>query len=341
MSKPQKNELLVKISPSIVIFVVLFLATIWFIEKIKNILFITFIAYIISVGLNKPICKIQDKFHWKRSTSSVAIYFIFIVIVSLFLALIVPPFAREFSTMLGSFKLPPEIDRLLNTFELNLQDISQLSAQWSGSLSTAYSVISSTFSGVFTVIMTLVISLYISIEKGQVVRDFSWLTQDHKLIKHFDEAAHEINIQLGNWIRGEFTLMLIVGTLVFVGTALIGLPYPLPLALLAGMMEIIPNIGPTVSAIPAILIALVTLGWPGALVTLLLYIIIQQLENNLIVPRIMQRNVNVSGLTVILGILIGGSIFGVAGALLAVPSIIVIRTIFETWIKYKPKGDLI
>jgi predicted PurR-regulated permease PerM len=55
----------------------------------------------------------------------------------------------------------------------------------------------------------------------------------------------------------------------------------------------------------------------------------------------MQRNINVSGLTVILGILIGGSIFGVAGALLAIPSIIVLKTIFETWVKYKPKGDLI
>lgn len=341
MPKPKKDELLVKISPSIVVFIFLFLVGIWFIEKIKNILFITFIAYIISVGLNKPICKIQNKFAWKRSTSSIFVYFIFTVIVGFFLALIVPPLVSEFSIMLSTFQLPPEIEMMFDTFELNLQDISRFTEQWGGSLSTAISVISSTFSGIFTVIMTLVISLYMSIEKGQVVRDFSWLTRDDKKIKQFKEAVHEINIQLGNWIRGEFTLMLIVGTMVFIGTALIGLPYPLPLALLAGMMEIIPNIGPTVSAIPAIFIALITLGWPGAIVTLALYILIQQLENNLIVPRIMQRNVNVSGLTVILGILIGGTIFGVAGALLAVPTIIVLRTVFETWVKYKPKGDLI
>ncbi len=341
MSKPNKDELLVKISPSIIVFVFFFLLGIWFIGKIKNILFITFIAYIMSVGLNKPICKIQDKFSWKRSTSSILVYFIFSIILGLFLALILPPLVSEFSIMLSTLQLPPEIDKMFDTFELNLQDISRLTEQWGGSLSTVVNVISSTFSGVFTVIMTLVISLYISIEKGQVVRDFSWLTRDDKKIKQFKEALNEINIQLGNWIRGEFILMLVVGTMVFVGTALIGLPYPLPLALLAGMMEIIPNVGPTVSAIPAIFIALVTLGWPGAVVTLVLYILIQQLENNLIVPRVMQRNVNVSGLTVILGILIGGSIFGVAGALLAVPTIIVLRTIFETWIKHKPKGGLI
>jgi predicted PurR-regulated permease PerM len=341
MAKAQKDELLVKISPSIVIFIVLFLASIWFVEKIKDVLFITFIAYIISVGLNKSINKIQDKFHWKRASSSILVYSLFAIIVGIFLALIIPPLAREFSVMVSTLKLPPEIDRMFDTFELSLQDISQFTTQWSGSLSTAINVISSTFSGVLTIIMTLVISLYMSIEKGQVVRDFSWITQDNKKIKQFKEANQEINILLGNWIRGEFITMTIVGILVFVGTALIGLPYPLPLALLAAILEFIPNIGPTISAIPAIIIALITLGWPGAIITTALYVIIQQLENNLIVPRVMQRNINVSGLTIILGILIGGTIFGVAGALLAIPSIIVLKTIFETWVKYKPKGDLI
>lgn len=341
MANSQKKELTIKISPSILIYACLFFAAIWFIQKIRNILFITFIAYIISVGLNKPISKIQEKFYWKRSFSTILVYLIFAIIVSIFFAIIVPPLAREFSIMLSALKLPPEIDRIFNTFELNLQDISQLTNQWGGSLSTAFSFISSTFSGVLTLVMTLVISIYISLEKGQVVRDFSWLTQDSKKIKQFNEVAQEINVLLGNWIRGEFITMTIVGGLVFVGTALIGLPYSLPLALLAAILEFIPNIGPTVSAIPAIIIALITLGWPGAIITTVLYVIIQQLENNLIVPRVMQRNINVSGLTVILGILIGGSIFGVAGALLAIPSIIVLKTIFETWVKYKPKGDLI
>lgn len=341
MAKPRKDELLVKISPSIVIFIFLFLASIWFIRKIKNVLFITFIAYIISVGLNKPISKIQDKFHWKRSISSVLVYSLFAIVVGIFFAIIIPPLAKEFSVMLSVIKLPPEIDRMLDTFEVSLQDISQLTNQWGGSLSTALGFVGSTFSGVLTLFMTLVISIYISIEKGQVVRDFSWLTQDNKKIKQFEEATQEINILLGNWIRGEFITLTIVGVLVFVGTSLIGLPYPLPLALLAAIMEFIPNIGPTISAIPAIIIALITLGWPGAIITAVLYVIIQQLENNLIVPRVMQRNINVSGLTVILGILIGGTIFGVVGALLAIPSIIVLKTIFETWVKYKPKGDLI
>ena len=145
MEKPQKDELVVKISPSIVIFIFLFLASIWFVGKIKNVLFITFIAYIISVGLNKPISSIQDKFHWKRSTSSVLVYFLLAIIAGIFLALIVPPLVGEFSTMLSSFKLPAEIDIVPNSVELNLQDISQFTNQWKDSVSTAISVVGQLF----------------------------------------------------------------------------------------------------------------------------------------------------------------------------------------------------
>ena len=135
--------------------------------------------------------------------------------------------------------------------------------------------------------------------------------------------------------------MLIVGAITFVGVMILGVPYPLPLALLAGLLEVIPNVGPTVSAIPAIILAAINLGWPATIATLVLYIVIQQLENNLIVPRVMKKNVDVNGLTSILCILIGGSLFGVVGALLAVPLFIVLRTIFEVWRKYTPKKDLI
>lgn len=341
MPKPKKEELLVKISPSIVIFTFLFVLGLWFIEKITNVLFIVFIAYIISVGLNKPINKIQIKFNWKRSTSSIFVYALFVVLFGTFLGLIIPPLINELSSMLSVLHVPPEIDKLINNFEIDFQDINVIAQQLGGSLSTAINVISSTFSGILTIMMILVISLYMSIEKGEVVRDFSWITKDDTKIKQFKEVIHEINIQLGNWIRGEFTLMLIVGTMIFIGTALIGLPYPLPLALIAGLMEIIPNIGPTIAAIPAVFIALITLGWPGAVATLILHVLVQQLENSIIVPRVMQKNINISGLTIILGILIGGTVFGVLGALLAVPIIIVLRTSFETWIKYKPKKDLI
>lgn len=341
MAETKKQELTVKISPSIIVFIFLFLAGIWLLGKIKNILFMLFIAYIVSVGLNKPISMVQKKFKWKRVPSTLLIYLIFVILMGLFVATVVPPLVTEFSAMLGTVTLPPELDRMLNNFELNIQDIGKITEQLGGSINTAVGVIGSTFGAVFLLLTTLVMSLYISIEKKEAVRDLSWLTHNPQTLKQMGEFIDQVNLQLGNWIRGEFILMLIVGSMTFVGVALIGVPYALPLALLAGLMEVVPNIGPTISSIPAILLALITLGWPGTIATLILYIVIQQLENNLIVPRVMKKNVDVSGLTSILGILVGGTLFGVVGALLAVPVFIVLRTVFETWRKYAPQRDLI
>jgi len=344
MSKPEKSsqqELTVHLSPSIIVFITLFLAGIWVLTKIKTILFMLFIAYIISVGLNKPIKKIQQKFKWPRLPSTLFIYAIFVVIVGAFLALILPPLVVEFGTMLETLELPPELYRMINNLEINIQDVSKITDQLGDSLSAAAEVISSTFSIAFLLLTTLVMSLYMSIDKNDAVQDWSWLTHDEKKIEQLSDFIDQVNLQLGNWIVGESILMLIVGGVTFIGVALIGVPYALPLALFAGIMEAVPNIGPTISAIPAVFLALLNLGWPGTIATIILYIIIQQLENNLIVPRVMKKNVDVNGLTSIVCILVGGTLFGVTGALLSVPLFIVLRTIFTTWRKYSSKTDLI
>ena len=341
MAKQKPQEITVKISPSIIVAVLLFGIALWLVSQLRTVLFMLFIAYIISVGLNKPIRKIQEKFHWQRLASTLLVYALFVLIAGAFLAFIVPPLIGEFSSMLNSLTLPTELNALLNNFELNLQDLGKINDQLGGSLTTVVEAIGSTFSTFFLLITTLAMSLYMSIDKNDAVRDLNWLTHDPKKVEQVSDFVDQVNLQLGNWIVGESILMLIVGGITFVGVMILGVPYPLPLALLAGLLEVIPNVGPTVSAIPAIILAAINLGWPGTIATLVLYIVIQQLENNLIVPRVMKKNVDVNGLTSILCILIGGSLFGVVGALLAVPLFIVLRTIFEVWRKYTPKKDLI
>src|SRR5690606_25972552 len=110
----------------------------------------------------------------------------------------------------------------------------------------------------------------------------------------------------------------------YVGLMLLGVPYAVPLAIIAGLLEIIPNIGPTISAIPAILVPLLVMHDPvTALFVAALYIIIQQVENNVLVPKIMQSAVGIHPLITILLIIIGLKLSGVAGAILAVPLFLV------------------
>ena len=243
--------------------------------------------------------------------------------------------------MVVGIQLPPELAHQLYNFELNIQNVTELWNQFNSSIGAALDVVVSTFSGFFLVLSTIIMALFMSLERTETAENLAWLTHDKKKLQQVEDFVLEMDTQLGNWIRGEFILMSIIGAMTFVGNALIGLPYALPLAILAGLMEIVPNLGPLMAMIPAVLIALISMGWGGAVAVFILYMVIQQSENNLIVPRVMKKNVDVSGLTSILGILIGGQLFGIVGALLAVPLFIVIRTGFENWRKYSKSGDLI
>ena len=329
----RQNTLTVKISPSIVIFTFLFIAGIWLAMQIKAIIFMTFIAYIISVGLNKGIDRLEHQLKWPRIFSVLIAYVLFLLVLSLFVAFIFPPLIKELSVLLTNIQLPLIFQDELKDFEVNFGSIKGLLDTFGTSISTAFTILSSTFSGAFVAITTMVIALYFSLEKPKIIDDLaSFFSQDQaKEIKSF---FHEIDNQLGNWIRGEMILMTVIGLLTFVGLIILQVPYALPLAIIAGLLEIVPNIGPVFSAVPAIIVAFLTFGWPAALAVSVLYLLVQQLENNLIVPKIMRSSVNINPLVSILGILIGAKLFGVVGALLAVPIFIVLRTIFTTWQKY-------
>lgn len=332
-SKTQNQELLIKISPSIIIFLFLFVAGIWLAMQIKAIIFMTFIAYIISVGLNKGIDKLEKRFALNRVFGVLILYSLFLLVLSIFLAFILPPLIRESSVFLKNVQVPESVATQVENFEVNFDSIRGILDALGTSVTTALNIISSTFSGAFVAITTIVIAIYFSLEKPRLIKDIAKVLDKGRenALKSF---FNELDNQLGNWIAGEIILMTIIGVMTFLGLTIIGIPYALPLAIIAGLLEIVPNIGPIFSAVPAVIIAFLTFGWPAAVATMVLYLVVQQLENNLIVPKIMKTSVDINPLVSILGILIGGKVFGIVGALLAVPIFIVVRTTFATWKKY-------
>ena len=122
---------------------------------------------------------------------------------------------------------------------------------------------------------------------------------------------------------------------VYVGLYFLHIPYALTLALLAGILEIIPVIGPIISAIPAILIAL-TLSPTTALLVTVFYILVQELENKLLVPKVMQLTVGLHPVTIIIVLLIGAKLMGILGILLAVPVTTMVYIILREWAGMKP-----
>jgi predicted PurR-regulated permease PerM len=137
-----------------------------------------------------------------------------------------------------------------------------------------------------------------------------------------------VELKVGQWARGQLLLMLSVGVLEGVGFAVLGVPFALLLGVFAGLMEIIPILGPYLGAIPAILVAL-TQSPTQALLVAAWTIIVNLVEGNILIPRIMQKAVGLSPLTVILALLAGANLYGVLGALLAVPVAAAIQAVIQ------------
>jgi predicted PurR-regulated permease PerM len=183
------------------------------------------------------------------------------------------------------------------------------------------------FSGLLDVLMILLLALYITTDGPRIGRYLlAFLPAD----RH-EQAARvtgRIFQRLGGWVSGQILLCVIIGSMSWLGLVVIGVPYAVVLALIAGVMEAVPNIGPIIAAVPAVLIA--ALYSPlQALLVLILYLVIQQLENYVVVPRVMSRAVELHPLAVLLALLVGSELMGVLGAVLAVPVTAAISVIVD------------
>jgi len=141
--------------------------------------------------------------------------------------------------------------------------------------------------------------------------------------------------KIGLWMQGQLLLGVLIGVLVYLVLAVLGVPYALPLGVIAGLFELIPVFGPILSAVPGIALAFTTGGFTLALMVLGAYVIIQQLENNLIYPLVVTKVVGVPPVLVILALLIGAKLAGILGILLSVPLAAVLQEVFDDWGKFK------
>jgi predicted PurR-regulated permease PerM len=143
-----------------------------------------------------------------------------------------------------------------------------------------------------------------------------------------EDACRRVTSKISAWLGGQVLLALIIGSTAALGLFLLGVPFFYVLALIAGIGEIIPIVGPILSAVPAIAVAL-SVSPTLALGVIAFFFAQQQLENHILVPKIMQRQVGISAVTVIIALLIGGSLLGIVGAILAVPTAAILQVLFE------------
>lgn len=198
-----------------------------------------------------------------------------------------------------------------------------ISGLMESSISTAMNMLKIFFD--FTVAM--VIAYYV-IKDECKFKQFAYSLLPYRGRKRITGAFKEINIVLRGFIQGQLVTALIVGLLEAIGLIIVGVKYPLALGMIGGICNIIPYFGPYISAVPALAIAL-TDSPMKALWTIVSFVIIQQVDNSYISPRIIEGKLGLHPVATIFAVLAGGQFFGIAGMLLAVPVIAILRIIIN------------
>lgn len=304
---------------------------------LRQIIFIIFISVIVALIMNPLVDKMKEK-KIPRVISASALFLMALTAIGLFFYIIVPPLAKEMGQLTAQFPI------YMNSMNINYSTISeqQIDDRLAGPIqeilieaskflkNTTTSILSGIFEllgGILSAVLIAVISFYLVIEKKGIekfvkaVIPFDFQPRALRIIR-------KIEIKLGKWFIGQLFLGLIVGLITFIGLSLLGVPYALVLAIIAGAMELIPYLGPTLAGIPAVIIAF-TVSPFLALLTLILYFLIQQFENYLLVPKVMQKSVGLHPVIIIITILIGYQFADIIGVILSVPIATIIAIIWE------------
>ncbi|HMF59227.1 MAG TPA: AI-2E family transporter [Vicinamibacterales bacterium] len=180
--------------------------------------------------------------------------------------------------------------------------------------------------GLFGLLTILILTFYILVEADNL-RDTMLRLFPRRNRTRVAAASRDITMKVSAWLGGQLLLGAIIGGSSALGLWLLGIPFFYVLALISGIGELIPVVGPILAAIPAIIVAS-TVSLNKAILVILFFIVQQQFENHVLVPKIMERQVGVSAVTVIIALLIGGKLLGIPGAILAVPSAAILQVLF-------------
>lgn len=318
---PQK----VDISHKTVIFIAIFILVLWIVYLIRDLIIILFVA-VIFVSALSPLVNFFVRLRLPKVLSIALTYIIIIAIVTGLIIGMLPPLIEQSSRLIV---VSPSL--LAQFFNITNIDKTVFSSELTSLSKNLFSITLSLFDNLLAVIFLLVITFYMLLEKDNLESRIASLFKSEQSssatkAERVRRSIVKIEEKLGAWLQGQLILSLLVGSLSYIGLTVLNIPYALPLALIAGVMEVIPVIGPIISALPAIFLAL-TISPLLSVMVAAMYLIIQQLENSLIVPQVMKRAVGLNPLIVILAIAIGSRLLGIAGALLAVPMAVVFQII--------------
>ena len=305
----------IEISTSTILKTILILLALVFLFIVRDILMLLFIAVIIVAAIDPAVDFLQRK-KIPRPLGTLLIYIILLSIIALAISFLIPPMAKqlnEFSGNINQYYAGAEsslnnLGRILRTQHIDIS-VERMASEIGNAVGNIPRNIFSTtigvFSGALSFVVILSMAFYMSVEEDGIKKFIVSITPERH--KHYAASlTTRIESKIGKWMVGQLMLMLIIFILDYIGLSLIGMPYALVLAFLAGVLEAVPYVGPIASAIPGIFIGFLISPLKGFL-AFLVYLVAQQFETNVIVPTIMKKAVGLNPVARLLLSLLGSN----------------------------------
>ena len=339
MAQAQKIEITV----GTMLRIVLIGLAVVFLYTIRDVLIVIFVALVLAAAIDPYITRLERR-GVPRPFGIAIIYISILAFISIVLVALVPLVTNQLGQLTNAF--PQLYSKAFSLFQ-NVKDQTVLQSIQKGldTLNSAaaqitkgiFSGIISFFGGIFAVLGIFVMTFYLTMEEKGMKR----IAVDLAPVKYrpyLTQLFHRMEDRLGDWLRGQLILGFIIAAASYVGLLLLGVKYALVLALLAGITELIPIVGPFIGAIPAVIVAL-SQHPVLALWTALLYFGIQQLENHFIVPNVMAKTTGLNPVVVIIALLVAAKIAGFIGVILAIPTVIIITSFLQDFLEEKKAED--
>ena len=315
---------------------------IWLIWCLKSVVILILISTVLATGLAPTVLwieklKLPGGIKINRSLAILIIYAAVVIVLLGVITLVVVPLVREsiqFSKSLPKYlsaakvwlaDIQAQYPRLPDLPELMTRAQSQLGNAGRYIIKSVGPVFGF-FGGVISSLAVVVITYFLLATRERIREGFLSLVPP-KYVKETDQVLHKMGQAMGGWLRGQLILAGIVGGSTALAMLLIGVPYPYVIAVIGAIAELVPMVGPVVAAVPAVLLLLGGPFWK-IVATIAFFALLSAFDGYVITPKLMQKSVGLSPLLTIIALMVGVSLLGVVGALLAVPLTAALQVLF-------------
>jgi predicted PurR-regulated permease PerM len=304
---------------------------------LRNVLLVLYVSMLLAIGFSPAVHWLEHRLAGRqripRWAAILVLYVTVLGAIALLLATVLPQVGRQMAELWQ--KLPEYLEQLQGALvraglieqRLSWSELLQKLPNPAAALGGVVNAVQGAIGLIAGTVTILILPFYLLVEAEDLQKTLLKLFAPERR-PIVARITRDVTLKVGAWLTGQLLLAGIIGATAAIGLWILGVPYFWVLGFLAGLGEMVPVIGPVIAAIPAILMGW-TVSGKTALFVAIYFAVQQVIENNVLVPRVMSRQVGVSAATVLVAILIGSTLLGVTGALLAVPSAAIVQILFQ------------